>query len=85
MHDMDLTFDRPGDGAAMRVCRSDRSEVPVRLRLLGYDGCEFESEQQFAPGEPLRIHLFRMGWIRARVASVRCDVVEVEFDMHCPV
>ena len=85
MHDVSLTLDRLGDGAAIRVCRADRSEVPVRLRLLGYDRCEFDSEQQFAPGEPLRIHLFRMGWIRARVTSVGCNVVEVEFDMHCPV
>jgi hypothetical protein len=85
MHDTDLTLDRPSSEAATRVCRIDRSEVSVRLRLLGYDSCEFESEQPFAPGEPIRIHLFRMGWIRAEVISVRRKVVEVQFDKHSPV
>ena len=85
MHQTDTAVERQADAAAIRVFRIDRSEVPVRLTLLGYDGCEFESEQQFAPGEPVRIHLFRMGWIRAQVTSVRCKIVEVQFDKHPPV
>jgi hypothetical protein len=86
MREMDLTLERPGDSAAaIRVCRIDRSEVPVRLRSLDYDGCAFESEQPFAPGEPVSIHLFRMGWIRARITSVRGTVIEARFDQDCPV
>lgn len=86
MHDLDQTLERPGDLAAqVRVSRRGGSEAPVRLRLLGYDGCEFESDQKFAVGEPVSIHIYRMGWIRARVVSRHRRIVEAEFDKHCPV
>jgi len=55
------------------------------IRLLGYDGCEFESAAHFANGEQISIHIYRMGWIRARVLSQRSGVVEAEFDKTCPV
>ncbi len=72
-------------GVEVRVCRLDGSEVAVRLRLLGYDRCEFESDHQFAPGEQVRIHLYRMGWIRARIVSRQSGVVEAEFVKESPV
>jgi hypothetical protein len=86
MTKMDLGFEQAEEAAAeIRVCRSDGCEIPVRLRLLGYDGCEFETDQDFACGERIDIHIYRMGSIRARVVSRRDRVVEVEFDKHCPV
>lgn len=86
MRDMDLTPARPCDAdTPVRVCRADGSEVAVRLRLLGYDGCEFESDEEFAPGEPVALHLYRMGCIRARVISREARVIEAAFDMECPV
>ena len=69
----------------VRVSRVDGSELAVRLRLLGYDSCEFESDQKFAPGEEISIHLFRMGSIRARILSRHARVVEAEFLKDCPV
>ena len=87
--DMPDTFprlDRPGDASApVRICRADGSEVPVRLRLLSYDGCEIESDQGFDPGEQVSVHLYRMGWIRARITSCRSNIVEAEFIKECPV
>jgi len=84
MRDMDLTWEEPCEAAAqVRVSRLDGSEVPVRLRLLGYDGCEFESDHGFATGEQVSIHIYRMGWIRARIASQDSGVVEAEFDKEC--
>ena len=86
MHDMDVTLEPPCEaGAQVRVFRSDGSEVPVRLRLLGYDGCEFESDEDFASGEQVSIHIYRMGRIRARIISRRSRLVEAEFDKECPV
>ena len=83
---MDLTVAQPCDAdAPVRVSRADGSEVAVRLRLLGYDGCEFESDLEFAPGEQLAVHFFRMGRIRARVVSREASVVEAAFDLDCPV
>jgi hypothetical protein len=67
------------------VCRADGREVPVRLRLLGYDGCEFETDDQFAVGERVNVRIFRMGSIRARIISRETTLVEAEFDKHSPV
>lgn len=86
MPDTHLRLDRPGDASApVRICRADGSEVSVRLRLLSYDGCELESDKRFASGEEVRIHLYRMGWIRARITSYRSKVIEAEFIEECPV
>jgi len=83
---MDIIMERPRElGSQVTVCRADGSEVPVRLRLLGYDSCEFETDQRFAAGEQVGIHLYRMGLIRARVTSRHAKVVEAEFVMDCPV
>ena len=85
MPDTHSIVERPGEiGAPVRICRADGSEVPVRLRLLSYDGCELESSKRFKSGEQVRIHLYRMGWIRARVTSCRSKVVEAEFIKECP-
>ena len=86
MHDFDLTLESPCDpGAQVRVSRTAGSEVPVRLRLLGYDGCEFESDERFAAGEQVGIHIYRMGWIRARVVSSHLRTVVAEFVKESPV
>lgn len=86
MHDMDLTLARPCDAnTPVRLYRANGSEATVRLRLLGYDGCEFESDEDFTPGEPVALHLYRMGCIRARVVSREARVIEAAFDMECPV
>jgi len=86
MHDLDVTLERPDDPSTqVRVSRRGGSEAPVRLRLLGYDGCEFESDQKFAVGELVSIHIYRMGSIRARVVSRHRRIVEAEFDKYCPV
>ena len=78
-------IEKPGDASApVRICRSDGSELPVRLRLLGYDGCELESDALFVPGEMVSIHLYRMGWIRARITSCRSNLIEAEFVKECP-
>ena len=83
---MSLTSERSGKAATqVSVSRNDGSEVPVRLRLLGYDGCEFETDHPFAPGEPIDIRLYRMGCIRARIVSRQASVVEAEFVKECPV
>jgi hypothetical protein len=83
---MSLTLERPGKAAAqVSVSRADGSDISVRLRLLGYDGCEFESDHPFAPGEPITIHLYRMGCIRARIVSRQARVVAAEFVKECPV
>lgn len=83
---MSLTLERPKEAAArINVSRADGSEISVRLRLLGYEGCEFESDHPFDPGERVGIHLYRMGCIRARVISRQAKVVEAEFVKECPV
>ena len=83
---MHLTLKKSPDSATqVRVSRVDGSELPVRLRLLGYDSCEFESDQKFALGEEVSIHLFRMGSIRARVLSRNAKVIEAEFLKDCPI
>jgi hypothetical protein len=84
MHDVDLKWEEPREAAAqVRVSRLDGSEVTVRLRLLGYDCCEFESDHGFTLGEQVSIHLYRMGSIRARITSQQSRVVEAEFDKEC--
>jgi hypothetical protein len=86
MRDGDLTTERPGDkDAHVHVARRDGSEMPVKLRLLTYEGCEFESRDRFAPAERISIHIYRMGLIRARVTSCRKGVVQAEFIKDCPV
>ena len=83
---MDLTLDRPANtGSRVTISRPDGSEAPARLRLLGYDSCEFESDCDFSPGERVSIRIFRMGAIRARITSSHAGVIEAEFDKQCPV
>jgi hypothetical protein len=86
MPDTHLGLERPGDASApVRISRTDGTEVPARLRLLSYDGCELESDKRFKSGEQVKIHVYRMGWIRARITSCRSKVVEAEFIQECPV
>ena len=85
MHDTNLTLERPTEDTRVRVARLDGSEVAVKLRLLGYDGCEFECRERFAVGERISIRIYRMGLIRARVVSRHRRVVEAEFVKDCPV
>ena len=86
MDNMDLLPAPPCDAdTPVRICRADGSEVNVRLRLLGYEGCEFECDEEFAPGEAIAVHLYRMGRIRARIRAREAHVVEAVFDMECPV
>ena len=86
MPDTFPTLERTQDASApVKLCRADGSEVPVRLRLLGYEGCELESDTPLQLGEEVQIHLYRMGWIRARIASCRSNLVEAEFIKDCPV
>lgn len=86
MQDMGVMADRPGtDHAEVRVGRLDGSEVPVRLRLFGYDGCEFETDHDFSLGEQVSIHIYRMGSIRARIKTCQARLVEAEFVKDCPV
>jgi len=86
---MNPTLERPSAAdttdTRVTVCRGDGSEAPARLRLLGYDGCEFESDGDFAPGEQVSIRIYRMGSIRARITAREARVVEAEFDKSCPV
>jgi len=63
----------------------DGTEIPVRLRLLDYSECEFECDEPIEPGSLVIIHLFRMGWIRARILTSRPGVVKAEFLKDCPV
>ena len=86
MPDTHLGLNQLGDASApVTICRADGSEVPARLRLLGYESCELESDMQFRSGEPVNIHVYRMGWIRARITSCHSRVVEAEFIQDCPV
>jgi len=81
-----LGLERRGDASApVRISRTDGTEIPARLRLLSNEGCELESDKRFKSGEQVKIHLYRMGWIRARITSCRSRVVEAEFIQECPV
>ena len=83
---MDLTLERSfNTDTRVTVSRPDGSEAPARLRLLGYDGCEFECDSDFSPGEQVCIRIYRMGSIRARIKSRQANIVEAEFDQTCPV
>lgn len=85
-HDTKLAPGRAAyDATQVRVARRDGTAVAVKLRLLGYDGCVFESRERFAVGELISIRVYRMGLIRARVLSRRWRVVEAEFVKDCPV
>lgn len=86
MPNMDPTLERPRElGMRVMVSRADGSGVAVRMRLLGFEGCEFESDLQFATGELISIHLYRMGSIRARITSRHAEVIKAEFLKDCPV
>src|SRR5258708_29941011 len=77
MYDRDVILERPGDtGAQVTVSCSDVREGPVRLRLLGYDACEFESDHLFVPGGQVSIHIYRMWCISARYTYHVSRVVE---------
>ena len=67
------------------ICRLDGSSLTVRLRLLGYDDCEFECEHALEPGELVKIKIHRMGSIRARIISQHSGLVVAEFAKECPV
>lgn len=83
---MDMTLDRPcHTGSRVTVCRRNGCEAAARLRLLDYEGCEFESDSDFSPGEQVNIHIYRMGSIRARIVSQHKKVVEAAFENDCPV
>jgi hypothetical protein len=81
---IDLVEDRAPD-AKMQVGirRLDGSHVPVRVTLLSYDCCEFQSAKTFALNEEVSIHLYRMGWIRARITCVRPPAATAEFAKDC--
>ena len=86
MRDLDLAPVRAFEAnSQVSVCLLDGSYIPVRLRLLGYDNCEFEAEHKFQPGQQVNIHIFRMGWIRARILCAHSSIVEAEFDKECRV
>lgn len=86
IHDLDLGREMHGaENAPVRICVADGSELPARLRLLGYEGCEFETRRRLEIGEQISLHLYRMGWIRARVIARRGRVVEAEFIHNSPV
>lgn len=86
MPDTRLELEPPTEALApVRISRPDGTEVPARLRLLSYDGCELESDKRFKSGEQVKIHVYRMGWIRARIISCRSKVVEAEFIQECTV
>jgi hypothetical protein len=73
----DLTLERPRElGLRVTVSQADAIQVSVRPRLLGHDGCEFESA--FDSGELISIHLCRFGSIRARITSRHGTAVEAE-------
>ncbi len=86
MPDTYLGLERPGDAVApVRISRTDGTEIPARLRLLSNEGCELESDKRLRSGERVKIHLYRMGWITARITSCRSKIVEAEFIQECPV
>ena len=86
MFDVDTALDRPGDTCAkVRLSKFDGSEVPVRLRLLGFDSCEFECSHALECGDRVKLHIYRMGWIRARIISSQGSLFEAEFDQECSV
>ena len=86
MNVIDRNLRRPDKSSAeITISRVDGSILTVRLRLLGYDGCEFESSHSFAPAEQISIRIYRMGSIRARIVSQQSGVVEAEFVKESPV
>ena len=87
MHNVDVSLEgrSAASGTEVHVSRADGTAVSVRLRLLGYDCCEFQSDSRFAIGELISIHLYRMGLIRARITSSQSRVIEAEFVKNCPV
>lgn len=86
IHDLDLGRELHGaEKAPVRICLADGSELPAKLRLLAYDGCEFETKRKLAIGEAISLHIYRMGSIRARVTARHGKVVEAEFIHNSPV
>jgi hypothetical protein len=71
----------------LQVCilTTEGLEIPVRLRLLGFDCCEFESDHRFASDELVMIYLYRMGYIRARIMSQEDRICHAVFDQNCSV
>lgn len=83
---MDMTLDRSFDtDSRVTICRREGSEASARLRLLGFDGCEFDTDVELVPGEQVSIHIYRMGSIRARITARHDRVVEAAFENECPV
>ena len=86
-------MDRPDSAGAqlsradetIQISRADGSFVFARLVYLGNDHCGFRCEQTFSPGEEVSIHLFRMGNIRARVASAEGGLMIASLSKECPV
>ena len=86
MHSIKATLEKELSAeAGVYVSRDDGTAVSVRLRLLGYDACEFQSDEGFAIGELISLHLYRMGSIRARITASHGPVIEAEFVKECPV
>jgi hypothetical protein len=86
MHSINATLEKKlAAEAGVFVSRDDGTAVSVRLRLLGYDGCEFQSDEGFAIGDLVSLHLDRMGSIRARITASQGSVIEAEFVKECPV
>jgi hypothetical protein len=84
MIDTKLLAEKAADtSAGPKACRLDGSEVPITIRKLSFDSCAFECVGTFALHEEINIHLHRMGWIRARITSVRPPLAEAAFEKEC--
>src|SRR5690349_8380857 len=86
IHDLNLGRQMHGaESAPVRIFVAGGTEIPARLRLLGYDGCEFETKSRLKVGEAISVHIYRMGSIRARVIAQHSGIVEAEFIHNSPV
>ena len=86
IHDLDLGREmHRAENAPVRICVADGSEIPAKLRLLGYGGCEFETKRRLKVGEAISLHIYRMGCIRAQVIARHGGIVEAVFIHNSPV